>query len=57
MDKDYVSLYNPSVGFRAHEYEKHGSCYNYEPSVSTNKERENIFFGKIKELTEKYPLV
>lgn len=57
MDKDYVSLYNPATRFRAHEYEKHGSCYNYEASVETNKEKENIFFGKIKELTEEFPLV
>ncbi|KRX04294.1 Ribonuclease T2-like protein [Pseudocohnilembus persalinus] len=57
MDEYYVGLYNDSEDFRAHEYEKHGTCYNYDSDVTTNAEKENAFFGKIQDLTNQYDLV
>ncbi|KRX04367.1 Ribonuclease T2-like protein [Pseudocohnilembus persalinus] len=57
MNKYYVGLYNDSVEFRTHEYEKHGSCYNYDKSITTNAQRENFFFGKIKDLANQYDIV
>ena len=48
MNKYYTGLYNDEKQFRAHEFEKHGTCYQFNESRPNLETMENEFFNKIK---------
>jgi len=57
MNTYFVGLYSDAVGFRGHEFEKHGTCWNPTPLDVDLKSYENQYFGKIRELDAKYDLM
>lgn len=55
MRKWYAGLYNDCTSFHAHEFEKHGTCWN-SPS-SDLRQWENAFFGEVKTQTTFYDIL
>ncbi|KRX04296.1 Ribonuclease T2-like protein [Pseudocohnilembus persalinus] len=56
MNEQYVGLYSSSTSFRAHEFEKHGTC-TLEANQMSTRELENHYFGQIQKLNQKYDLI